>query len=523
MTEEELKKKIVNTINHYEIRCRNYEEQIGVLKNGITKLSVLAKGNDENLDNQLNLLREDAKNDSDTDSLKSRMDFVTKLMMRLEEKKEKGHCHLKDMIARLSASLNGLSLGVKEKREISSIMELIENDESEQIIVDKFNQLFNDFLSNMVKQIDFFKAESTNKSKKKSLFSKSSKDILSVEPMVNSSLQELLENLTIPKELELEANNINRVLTQQLSNETLPEIIDAMTELVIESFNLEQKRFKGFLEQLTTRLSDVEEFLHSTSDSDAKGYDETQNLECGIKDSIDEIKLHFDNANSIEELEKKISSNLEIIIDTMKDYKTNAKKRIDESEVKINALQSQLDQTHSTTEELQISLSFQKYRAKRDSLTGLPNRESYDEHMLDAFRRWERGFGELAIAVGDIDEFKRVNDNFGHLAGDKVLKKIASILKSSIRSVDFAARYGGEEFVLIFERTGVDDAHHIADKLRKSVADCQFHFKDTPVEVTMSFGITEMAKNDTIESLFARADDALYDAKRAGRNKVITH
>ncbi|WP_255411125.1 GGDEF domain-containing protein [Legionella sp. km772] len=152
-------------------------------------------------------------------------------------------------------------------------------------------------------------------------------------------------------------------------------------------------------------------------------------------------------------------------------------------------------------------------------MTSLPNRESYDEYIAEALQRWHESGKHLSLAVGDIDHFKFINDTFGHLAGDKVLKKVASIFKSSVRDTDYIARYGGEEFVLIFEDTSSKEALSMIEKLRKSVKDCQFAYRDNKVDVTVSFGLTTIVKGDNIESLFIRADTALYKAKDAGRNR----
>ena len=176
-------------------------------------------------------------------------------------------------------------------------------------------------------------------------------------------------------------------------------------------------------------------------------------------------------------------------------------------------------ESEQNAEEIKNLLSYQKYKINHDSLTSLPNRESYDEYIIDALQRWKDNGKILSLAVGDIDHFKFINDTFGHLAGDKVLKKVASIFKASMRDLDYIARYGGEEFVFIFEDTTSKEALSIIEKLRKSVEDCQFVYRDNKVDVSVSFGLTTIVQGDNIESLFIRADSALYKAKDAGRNR----
>ena len=121
----------------------------------------------------------------------------------------------------------------------------------------------------------------------------------------------------------------------------------------------------------------------------------------------------------------------------------------------------------------------------------------------------------------DLDRFKRINDEYGHLAGDKVLRLVARVLQRNLRGSDFIARYGGEEFVLIFPSTGKRDSLVAADKLREAVKASPFNFKGEPVMVTASFGVAEVQPDDDAETLFGRADCALYRAKEGGRDRVI--
>jgi diguanylate cyclase (GGDEF)-like protein len=122
----------------------------------------------------------------------------------------------------------------------------------------------------------------------------------------------------------------------------------------------------------------------------------------------------------------------------------------------------------------------------------------------------------------DIDFFKKINDTHGHLCGDFVLKSLASSISSKIRSTDTLARYGGEEFFCLLTETDIHSAVHLAETLRKTVENETFTFQDIPVRLTISLGVTAMtAEIPSSEILLRKADNALYEAKRTGRNKVI--
>jgi len=125
----------------------------------------------------------------------------------------------------------------------------------------------------------------------------------------------------------------------------------------------------------------------------------------------------------------------------------------------------------------------------------------------------------MSVIVLDLDHFKKINDTWGHQAGDRVLKHVARELRSHIRTQDFIARYGGEEFVLLLPDTGLASALRLGENLRQHLAGCHFKYRDEPVAVTISCGIAEAAPGEAFEAALARADQALYAAKERGRNR----
>ncbi len=153
----------------------------------------------------------------------------------------------------------------------------------------------------------------------------------------------------------------------------------------------------------------------------------------------------------------------------------------------------------------------------KDELTDTFNRR-YLSHIFPIEKeRAERNNYDLSLIMFDIDHFKKINDNFGHQTGDKVLKKLSKLVKSNIRSYDYLFRIGGEEFVILVIKSDLNNSYNIAQKLRKTVANYKF---DSRFKVTISLGVTEVKKDDTLESSIKRADSALYRAKNSGRNRV---
>ena len=163
-------------------------------------------------------------------------------------------------------------------------------------------------------------------------------------------------------------------------------------------------------------------------------------------------------------------------------------------------------------------ISIVEYEAKIDPLTKLQNRRSFDsvlEYTLQRKARYEESY---SILLFDIDHFKKVNDTYGHQRGDEVLVELSELIKDTIRESDIAVRWGGEEFVILLSNTKLEEAKFLAEKIRIIIAQESI----ANLEITCSFGVVEVTKNDTARSLLLRVDNALYEAKESGRDCVIS-
>ncbi|MBL8260673.1 MAG: GGDEF domain-containing protein [Candidatus Competibacteraceae bacterium] len=155
---------------------------------------------------------------------------------------------------------------------------------------------------------------------------------------------------------------------------------------------------------------------------------------------------------------------------------------------------------------------------RKDPLTGVYNRLAYEDQLHGEYQRWKRFRNPLTFLIWDIDHFKTINDRHGHAAGDEVLRGVAQQLAGRIRTTDFLARYGGEEFAMLLPGADRTAAFNVADKLRRNIAEATFSHRGVTIPVTISCGLAAFETGDSPESVFERADKALYQAKRAGRN-----
>ena len=183
-----------------------------------------------------------------------------------------------------------------------------------------------------------------------------------------------------------------------------------------------------------------------------------------------------------------------------------------------------LDKVSKRDEQLQASLIELEHLATTDVLTGLPNRRSFFARAQTEFTRSNRYDRPLSLVMIDVDHFKDVNDQYGHIVGDEALRHISEIIKSCIRESDMVARYGGEEFVLILPETDPEGAHFIAERVRTEIEASRLLINPTTeLCITVSLGIACTSPENQIpdiDKLLQEADDAMYRAKTNGRNCV---
>jgi len=220
----------------------------------------------------------------------------------------------------------------------------------------------------------------------------------------------------------------------------------------------------------------------------------------------------------ITQLKAVVGDNINSIRDGVESFVLRANQRHDATETRNEKLSKKIAKMEQKTEKLQQKIAENRKNLLYDTLTGVRSRFAYNEQITQELARWKRYGTPFSYAILDIDHFKKVNDKYGHNAGDKALRLIAQLMQKKIRKSDTLFRIGGEEFVLLLTNTSASQAEPLITKLRNGIVDSGFHFKQQRVVLTLSAGITEVATEDSIESMYERADAALYQAKESGRN-----
>jgi len=161
--------------------------------------------------------------------------------------------------------------------------------------------------------------------------------------------------------------------------------------------------------------------------------------------------------------------------------------------------------------------------ARTDALTGLGNRRALNRELERRIAQWQRQAVPVSLLIVDVDHFKKFNDCHGHQAGDEMLRAVGRVLCSSFRDMDLVTRYGGEEFAAVLPGITLNEAKPVAERVRSSVAESSYRFRETDLSVTVSVGIAQAESLDDAEEFVRRADAALYAAKKAGRNCSFLH
>ncbi len=182
-----------------------------------------------------------------------------------------------------------------------------------------------------------------------------------------------------------------------------------------------------------------------------------------------------------------------------------------------------LERVETHNHELRLQLSARLSESQTDGLTGLANRRTFDQEFLKKCQLSQQTQSPVMLVMLDIDHFKSVNDQFGHSTGDAVLVSVARILQGCMPLEALLARYGGEEFAMILTCTSIDDAIEIVENMRQQICSTRFCHAGVPLAITISCGIATLATDEHNEHLLERADEAMYAAKQAGRNRTFWH
>jgi len=340
---------------------------------------------------------------------------------------------------------------------------------------------------------------------------------------VDQVLLQLIEQLDLSAPLQPRVDAVKNRLTSGLEEKDILPLLGEIVQLVEHAkVQAEQERqeVERFLLRMTEQLQEVDREVGRIDEAGHRLVDGGKKMDAEMQRQVATLQYSLTQSTDLEDLKSHISQRLNLIEERLRGHRGDTEQLVDEFERRISSLTAQLSELEQDREGLRASVEKARQDAFTDALTGLNNRHAFDLRLQEEYARWSRYAHPLSLIVVDVDFFKKVNDTYGHLAGDKVLHVIGAHLQHATRhKVDFTARYGGEEFVVLLPETNLNDALSVAEKIRHAVEQKPFRSGSNRVNITVSCGVASFQQGDGRKSPFERADEALYQAKREGRNR----
>ena len=306
--------------------------------------------------------------------------------------------------------------------------------------------------------------------------------------------------------------------------EALLEPIDDLISIIqsyVQHAARQRDEVANFVKELGAGLLEMENQLITSLSHTEETYQFNEAFNSSLHGQLEDIRESFSISKSLEEVRSFVLGKLKAIRSALENKRKQDESHLKNAHEKMGNLQKGFERMKKEVGQVHKKTRILEQEILLDSLTGIYNRRAYELRIKEELSRFQRYNQPFSLLLFDIDHFKKVNDQFGHQAGDKCLREITARIKPSLRHSDFLARYGGEEFIIILPGTIEDDAYRVAEKVRNLIEKTRFLYQGAAVPVTISLGLTQVKPTDEDPGiLFQRVDTAMYQAKKDGRNQT---
>ena len=499
------KEKYFHLLDECEDTEKTQQTKEDLLCKTIIRLSLATTGLNKALDPHLLHLRTQLKKGLNNAQLKSELDEFSNVLMRLDESPTE------ELLSDASLLFNFLfHYFPQQKKEIQHIEAKYEKHgyANSQYLIIAINDLIDSIqhiepVADQPAKIDNPPLESLDSA------------------AIKIQLQLLLDVTEIPTIFESQTEQLKDKLN---SNTAIKSILDETLSLLFKikkHRHLEQQEMAEFLAQLTEQLTELG--ITASGVKSVSEYSSTKRnlLDQSVSTQMLDLQNSSKQATKLEPLKQLIYSRLDDIAQQIKKNQTLEHVEREKTSQALNDLTKKINKMEQESSALNSKLEAANKLATHDPLTGLANRLAYDERLTIEIARWNRYKSPLCLLIWDVDLFKKINDSFGHKAGDKTLILIAKLLSHHCRKTDFISRFGGEEFVMLLPNTDAKAALQSANKLREVIEKTAFNSNGKKISITISCGIAQLMEGDSAGTAFTRADKALYQAKNNGRNQCV--
>lgn len=509
--QDDTQKQLANALKARKALEDTYETQFKILAQFVSRLSLACKGVDVDLDNRLAKLRTELSRGTDLEKLLPFIEATSDNLKLLESKHQ----------ADIQSMQQGLADAGKLLQQQKGLPDQLRRDL--RLLLGKVGQpsaTVHAFLPHLTELTKLYQ----NVLQAKQQLADSDDDDVRyghICRQISVELTNLLSELAFAEDSAAEIDAIRLSLLSKLPIDALLEVCLKTIGIIISSINSERQSAEHFLLKLNDALTSVQQSVVSSLGSSADLKQKMLVLNQQIELQIDHLSHASQKATSLEQLKLLVSDKLTAITGSLREKEQLEHQERQQLLLTLGNMEQRLGELETDAGTFKKRIAEQNFRSLQDALTEIPNRAAFDERYQLEIKRWQRYKKPLCVVLADVDHFKNINDSYGHSAGDKTLKVIAKTLKLNLRETDFIARYGGEEFIMLFPETELAELEKRLNALREKIGKIPFKFKNVNVPITISFGATRYTEQDTNRSAFDRADEALYEAKKAGRNKVI--
>jgi diguanylate cyclase len=480
------------------------------LDDSLHHLSVAAEGQDESLDLVIYKLRDQMQSSDGPLSAELIAQLANSASDMAKIRRHRAEKQLQGFSASI-AQLLALNPPIEVRKQLANFVrdtrQGISNPTDQELLPIKFSEL----QGLVLKDID---VESTDQEP----LSDASPDPATAEA-IEGILADILVQIRPLAATEGALEKAQQLLSAGLDWTELAELLEQLSIVVIATLDNDQREFELFLQSLNDQLSSLCDGVTGVGDITKTILGGSDAFDKAVRQDIELFANGIDSASSLDTLKGSVKSHLSSVFSQLDQFKLERLELQLEYENELDALKGQVQSLEREAARAHAEVEVQQRRSERDALTKLPNREAYERRIAIELERARRYGSKFCLVVADVDYFKQVNDRFGHLAGDKVLRVLAKTMRHRLRLADFIARYGGEEFVILLPETDAKAALMLMDQICLQIRDCPFHFKSEPLKITVSLGIAQVAEDDDARTLFARADKAMYEAKQQGRDR----
>lgn len=557
------REKYLNALDEQDQLEKKFAEQQAILRSALVRVSIAADGQDEVLDRILASLREKLRGDMSTVDMSDILQQLERAALSFEQQREQGSQDVRQALMDVTKPLQQFKLSRSVKKELGDYLSQLPQrskkvrlypallqqlakiqqlalEEIEQPKIGFFERLLGakaepkttaaDLLADMDNSDALAQEESQAALEQ---HREEARVSLNIAPRAKSQVPELAPEyaeeiarvlnqflLSLENEAAIKdkVDAIRRQVANGLAQTALIPTLEAVRDLVMEAYLAANQAFANYLKNVNQELAEIYGLLGGAVKNNQQELAASRKLQDDVMREMSDLETSANSATDINQLKDRVKSQIGNIRQAIDQYQSSD---INQHQLaqQLATLGEKIKLMETEAEQNRSSLEKHRHKALHDPLTELPNREAYNERAVAEVQRWQRYQRPLTIAIFDIDYFKKINDNFGHQAGDRVIKVIGRSIAKRLREVDFFCRYGGEEFVAFMPETDADSALVVLEKLREAIAKAAFNYKNQPMSISISIGLTEFKAGDDLASAFERADKALYRAKANGRNR----